>query len=50
MEPLQKAHGSETIVNAFGSLLDGYHFEDRSYNNKNGEWGKGKFDNAMDNV
>ncbi|MBM7689663.1 LXG domain-containing protein [Enterococcus ureilyticus] len=44
------AHGSGTIVNAFGSLLDGYHFEDRSYTNKNGEWGKGKFDNAMDNV
>ncbi|MBO0445711.1 hypothetical protein JZO78_05100 [Enterococcus ureilyticus] len=44
------AHGSGTIVNAFGSLLDGYHFEDRSYTNKNGEWGKGNTNSTQANI
>lgn len=35
LSPAAMAHGSGTIVNAVGSLLDGYHFEDRSYINKN---------------
>ncbi|MGM0218955.1 hypothetical protein [Enterococcus sp. AZ126] len=38
------------FTSAWGSLGDGYHFEDKSYNNKNGEWGNGKFDNTADNI
>lgn len=43
-------HGLGVFTSAWSSLGDGYHFEDRSYNNKNGEWGNGKFDNATDNI